>query len=183
MRILRTQNIVSIQRGIGTVVNPINEWSSLDAIIHNSSPETLATFSEQILRARQIVETGAVEIAARHRTSQDLTELTALMKQMQQASDSGDIDEFAATDLAFHTALMQATGNLFISIMFNAFGRSVIVETMRFTSANTDIRTSAMKDHAAILTAVTDKSPERARQAMTGHMDHVVERLRQLTNR
>jgi DNA-binding FadR family transcriptional regulator len=72
---------------------------------------------------------------------------------------------------------MRASGNVFIPLMFEPFGR-LLQEGRRETSAVAQIRTNAIKHHAHILVALEEGKPELARAAMHDHMHQTADDLR-----
>ena len=78
VRILRSQNIVTIHRGRGTFINPPQAWTSLAAVVRieeRRSPS--GGVSGRLIEARRMVEIGAAQLAAINRSKEDLESLAA----------------------------------------------------------------------------------------------------------
>lgn len=180
IRILRTQNIVRIDRGRGTSVNPPETWTSLDAIVRASAGSlgTGGHVSERLLEARRMIEIGAAQLAAIHRSEADLLLLDGHVMGMRDAAVAGDVDAFVAEDIAFHDVLMRASGNLFVPALFGTFG-PLLIETRRQTSAVPAIQWNAIEHHVEILDSIRDADDEQARIAMERHMDQTQRDLQQ----
>src|SRR5699024_8286085 len=99
--------------------------------------------SESLLEARVLLEAGAAELAATKRSEQDLDELRAQLAEMRVATDRSDVDSFVRADIAFHDTIMRASGNVFVSMMFEPFGR-LLFDGRHETSSVAEIRTNAV---------------------------------------
>lgn len=166
---LRTQNIVRIERGRGTYVNDPDNWTALDPVIRANANHTHGVISESLLEARVLLEAGAAELAATKRSEQDLDELRAQLAEMRVATEQSDVDSFVRADIAFHDTIMRASGNVFVSMMFEPFGR-LLFDGRHETSSVAEIRTNAVAQHDNIVHALDSADPERSRQAMSAHM-------------
>jgi GntR family transcriptional regulator, transcriptional repressor for pyruvate dehydrogenase complex len=179
VRILRSQNIVTIRRGRGTFVNPPQAWMSLDAVVRieeRKSPS--GRVSGRLIEARRIVEVGAAQLAATNRSKEDLDSLAASIEEMRLAHRLKRVDLFVEADIAFHDAIMHATANMFIPFMFEPFG-NLLIDARTETSSIPQIQINAIAAHEAILEALTGGDPERSRDAMEAHMNQTEADLRQ----
>lgn len=133
--------------------------------------------SERLIEARRLIEIGAIELAASRRTDEDLAQLRELLQVMRNGADAGDVAAFVEADIAFHDTVMRASGNAFIPLMFEPFGR-LLYEGRRETSAVAEIRTHAIAHHAQILQALETGDPALARKAMDDHLCQTADDLR-----
>ena len=179
VKALRVQNIVRIQRGRGTYVTPPAQWTALDPMIRAvaATPRSSGAISESLIEARRMIEVGAVELAAGKRTEDDLEQLRVLLEDMREAVETGDVDVFVEADVAFHDTIMRASGNAFIPLMFEPFGR-LLIEGRRETSSVPEIRANALAHHGHILRALETGDPALARKAMEDHMGQTADDLR-----
>lgn len=171
IRILRTQNIVRINRGRGTEVNSPETWTSLDAIMRVAvgGQDSVSFVTDRLLEARRIIEVGAVQLAATRRTEADLELLERSVAEMEEALDGDDIDAIVDADLRFHEQILKASGNLFVPLLFDSFG-PLLVQVRRQTSAIPAVREGALRHHKAILAAVAGSDATQARVAMDRHL-------------
>ncbi|MBE9373667.1 FadR family transcriptional regulator [Saccharopolyspora sp. HNM0983] len=175
---LRVQGIVRIQRGRGTFVNPPAQWTALDPLIRAAAaaPRSSRLVSTSLIEARRLIEVGAIELAASKRTEDDLVQLRGLLGDMREAVHACDVDLFVDADIGFHDTIIRASGNAFIPLMFEPFGR-LLVEGRRETSAVAEIRAHALDHHTRILQALEAGSPDRARAAMEEHLQQTAHDL------
>jgi GntR family transcriptional repressor for pyruvate dehydrogenase complex len=180
VRILRTQNVVKINRGRGTEVNATGQWTSLDAVVRASAGAhgSTAFVSASLLEARRMIEVGAVQLAAVRCSETDLTSLEESLDDMADASERDDVDAVVAADIRFHELILQASGNLFVPLLFDSFG-PLLVQTRRKTSSVPGIRQSALRHHRAIFEALRAGDPGEARTAMERHLSQTQNDLRE----
>lgn len=170
IRTLRAQNVVKVNRGLGTEVRPPSDWISLHAMMRMQASERGPGVVDQLLEARRMLEIGSAALAAARRTPEELAAIESAFDRMKAAGEDGDLLAFADEDLHFHAALVQASGNLFLPLLLDAFG-PLLAETRRRTSAIPEVRRHAIDHHHRILQAVRDGDTDAARTAMKGHMD------------
>jgi len=179
IKVLRSQNVVRIHRGRGTYVNNPDQWTALEPMIRAAAagPRAGGAISEKLIEARQMIEVGAAQLAAARRTEEDLAELDEMLDEMRAAADAGDTEQFVSADIAFHDVVMRASGNAFVPLLIEPFGR-LLIEGRRQTSAVPQIRTNAIAHHEIVLAALRGGDPEEARRAMADHMTQTADDLR-----
>lgn len=145
--------------------------------ISAQAPALAGVVPERLIEARRVIETGAAELAAIRRTSDDLAQLEAHLNEMMAAADNGDVDAFVSADLAFHQRVLDAANNAFISALLEPLSR-LLIQARRQTSEVGDIRRHAIEHHRAALDAIRSGDPERARHAMHDHITQTGRDLR-----
>jgi GntR family transcriptional regulator, transcriptional repressor for pyruvate dehydrogenase complex len=178
VKALKAQNVVEIRRGRGTFVNPPSRWTALESVIRAAAATPgHGMISEKLIEARRLVEVGAIELAAARRGEEDLERLRGLLADMREAAEASDVESFVERDLAFHDTVVRASGNAFVPLMFEPFGR--LLHQGRYeTSAVPQIRANAIEHHERILRALEAGDPERARRAMDDHLRQTADDLR-----
>ena len=187
VKVLRSQNVVRIHRGRGTYVNAPDQWTALEPMIRaaagsptsdsNSRSPMGSSVSEKLIEARELIEVGAARLAASRRGETDLAELATALDDMRAAADAADTDAFVHADIAFHQVIMRASGNAFVPLLFEPFGR-LLTDARRETSAVPEIRRNALAHHEALLEALRAGDPDRAGRAMEGHIAQTATDLR-----
>lgn len=177
LKALRAKNVVTVQRGRGTYVNPPGVWTSLEAMMRATAHGVdEGAASLQLLEVRRMIETGAAALAAERRTPEDLDRLAEHLAAMQDASRRADVDAFVRADIAFHDVILRASGNVLVPAMYEPLGR-LLDAGRRETSAVPLIQEHAIDMHRNVLAAVAEGDPEKARLAMDRHMDQTQEDL------
>lgn len=171
LKTLQAQNIVRVRRGLGTFVNPPDQWTGLEAILRAAARGTgIAEVGLKLLEVRRMVETGAAELAALHATAEHLAAMGAAISELEAAHDAGDLDAVTLADLAFHTAVFRASANPFIPALLGQLGH-LLYTTRRETSAFPEVQLHALQHHRLVLAAIATGNPEKARKAMDDHIN------------
>ena len=178
MKTLVAQRILRVERGRGTFVNPLGSWGSLNAVLRAvSEGEDDAVVAVQLIELRRMLETGACELAAARISEDDLERLGEQLSLMKAAHEAADVPAFVSSDLTFHDIILQASGNIFVAVLFEPLHR--ILESRRAeTSQVPQIQSNAIAMHEAILNALATGQPEAARVAMDNHMSQTLDDLK-----
>ena len=177
MKTLVARRILRVERGRGTFVNPLNQWSSLEAVLRAASEgQDDSAVAIQLIELRRMLETGAAELAARRITDDELAEMDGQLSQMRAAHEANDVDRFVAADLAFHDLILHASGNVFVAVLFEPLTR-ILASRRAQTSKVVQIQINAIAEHTNIMDAMRSNDPERARLAMDRHMEQTLNDL------
>jgi GntR family transcriptional repressor for pyruvate dehydrogenase complex len=176
LRSLEERGLVTVKHGIGATVRPSMYWDMF-------SPEVIAAVLEHqggtkllgdYLECRRLLEIEAAGLAAQRATADDLMALSAALERMTatavEAPGSPSAEErFHEADVAFHRALIQATGNRALGRMTEPVHRAL--EAARRPLARPEHRLErSLPEHREILAAVAARDPDRARGAMRAHL-------------
>ncbi|MET4093666.1 GntR family transcriptional repressor for pyruvate dehydrogenase complex [Arthrobacter sp. UYCu712] len=178
MKTLEAQRILSVERGRGTFVNPLNRWASLEAVLRAASEgKDDASAAVQLIELRRMLESGACELAAARIGEADLERLYGHIAAMRSAHDGNEVAAFVEADLAFHDLILKASENVFAAVLFEPLHR--ILERRRTeTSKVPDIQEHAIWHHQQIADALASREPHRARDAMDAHMQQTLDDLK-----
>lgn len=180
MKTLEAQRILSVERGRGTFVNPLNRWASLEAVLRAASEgKNEADASVQLIELRRMLETGACELAAGRINDAEVKTLFGHVAAMQAAHDADDLAAFVEADLAFHDLILRASENVFVAVLFEPLHR-VLEKRRTETSAVREIQVHAIRHHQNIAEALASREPGRAREVMDAHMQQTLDDLKNL---
>ncbi|WP_427173246.1 FadR/GntR family transcriptional regulator [Arthrobacter sp. 92] len=178
MKTLEAQRILSVERGRGTFVNPLNRWASLEAVLRAASEgKNDSSAAIQLIELRRMLETGACELAAERISDGDLRSLHAQVEAMRKAHGVNNVAAFVEADLAFHDLILRASENVFVAVLFEPLHR-VLEKRRTQTSQFRDIQEHAIGHHQAIAEALESRDPLRARDAMNAHMQQTLDDLK-----
>lgn len=178
MKTLQAQRILSVERGRGTFVNPLNRWASLEAVVRAASEgKNEAEASVQLIELRRMLETGACELAAGRIGDADIEALFGYVSAMRAAHEVNDVAAFVEADLAFHDLILHASENVFVAVLFEPLHR-VLEKRRAETSAVRDIQEHAIGHHQNIAEALQSRDPARCRQTMDAHMQQTLDDLK-----
>ncbi|WP_396668047.1 FadR/GntR family transcriptional regulator [Microbacterium sp. R86528] len=177
LRVLTTQSIIRVTSGIGSVVNPLDEWQSLSAILrYRSVRGDSGEVATQLIAVRRMFESEAAALAATGLSDQGLEELEECIERMREGSTANDVEGFVDADLRFHDVILRGSGNVFLAALFEPLTR-VLAERRAETSRVHEIQLHAIDEHAAILRALRDRDDATARAAMDHHMQQTLDDL------
>ncbi|MFC4223028.1 FadR/GntR family transcriptional regulator [Lysinibacter cavernae] len=168
---LQAQNIIRVERGRGTFVNPVHDWKALEPAMR----ATEATLSDevaakQLIDLRRMIENGAIGLSALNRSQTDIEELDLLLEEMIDAHERDNLDDFVRADIAMHDLWFRSARNVFVSVLLNPLDR-VLYTRRRDASSMSAVQSSVISHHSSILEAVRRRDPEAARKAMDEHMN------------
>lgn len=182
LKTLQAQNIVTVRRGLGTFVNPVDEWTGLEAILRAASRGTGGDeVALRLLEVRRMVETGAAELAARHAKPEHFAAMRDSITELEAAHAAGDLDGVTVADLAFHDAVLRASANPFLPALLGQLG-NLLYSTRRETSAFVEVQRHAIEHHHLVLAAIETTDPEVARRAMDDHITQTYEDYERFIN-
>ena len=126
----------------------------------------------ELIRARRVVEGETAAIAARQARRRDLDAMRAAIDSMARDADQGVMP--LDGDRAFHTAIVQASGNSVLSETVQTFWdsrRGPVFERLGGHFESVRSWRSAIAEHELIIDAIGLRDAAAARAAMHKHMD------------
>lgn len=132
----------------------------------NNIPATL-----ELLEFRLATEGEAAAIAAYRRTAEQESAIRMANRRMGQMIDRGQSTVDA--DFDFHMAIAAATNNRIYVDVFRQFGQRAIPRSQFPTlpeAMDKEYLARVNAEHVAILEAIAEQDPDRARQAMRDHI-------------
>jgi GntR family galactonate operon transcriptional repressor len=174
IRALEERGLLRVRHGRGATVTPRSEWDIFDPDVISALLEgsAAADVLGDYLECRRILEIECAGLAAERGGERDHDELRRCLGRMKAAVRSREPDAEAAfhdADLAFHQALVDATGNLALGTLTRRIHDALLAA--RYPLARPTYRKRrALPEHEAILRAVVDGDGEGARAAMAEHL-------------
>lgn len=175
LRALSIMNIVEIRQGDGTYVTSLEPDLLIEHLDFVFALDD-STFLE-LFEARKILEVGIAAIAAERITGEEIAELEACLTES--VRNMEDHEAFLEADLELHEKIAEAARNPILSRFMASIGQLGRASRSR-TVEIPGVARQSVEDHQAIVTALTDRDPEAARQAMLQHLNNVEERLKGL---
>ena len=168
IRGLALLGLLRIRQGEGTFVSSLETRELLEPLemIIDLNPGTL----EALFDARLIIETGVAALAATHMSESELQRLVRNVDD--EARLLSDPVAFAAADVEFHEAIIEACDNPFLQSIAGSLymlGKKSRTITSRIPAT----LERSLQDHREILDALQARDPQRASQAMRSHLQHV----------
>lgn len=172
---LKSEGLVGSRQGSGTrVLEPnVARPFRLNIDLHDSLQAVL-----RVIELRRGIEGEMAALAAERCTDAQRARIRKAFNNIKKAERAGGdgVDE----DVAFHTAISQASGNpLFTSLLsfLGQYVRSAIHVTRNNEARRDDFSLQVQAEHAAIMEAISKGDAEAARAAALNHVEHAAIRL------
>ncbi len=124
----------------------------------------------ELTQVRRMLEVPAARYAAENRSDDHLTTLRAIVDR--QRTTTIDDPDIPAYDLQFHTTIGYASGNRLLGAFVGALHDAT--HPARFLDVTPAVASRTVKQHIAILKAISDGDADLAAQAMDEHLDYVL---------
>jgi GntR family transcriptional repressor for pyruvate dehydrogenase complex len=176
IRGLEERGLVSVKHGRGATVTPAQQWDVLDPDVLRAvldSDESTVILREY-LECRRILEIEAAGLAAERAGQEHLAVLGDAFARMSASAERARRnpaaeDLYHDADIAFHRALIAATGNRALGNLTEPIHRAL--SAARRPLARPDLRIErSLPEHQRILSAVAAADPDQARAAMRDHL-------------
>lgn len=168
--LLGARGVVSVRQGVGTTVNMMSKWNSLDPevfmLLHGNEA------FEQLLEVRRIVEPESAFLAAQRITDEQVQKLRPLSC----LHEDDTVEQHVERDTEYHLEIARAAQNGVLLTMVSSVS-SLLRESRRCTYAVPGEINQGHRWHQEILSAIEARDAEAARRAMKGHLDQVGQAL------
>jgi DNA-binding FadR family transcriptional regulator len=180
LRILEVQGLVRIKTG-----------RAGGAYVSRPGHDSMADSVDLLIRARQIripalletreaIEPFCAQLAAQHRTDEDLGRLEAANEAM--AAD-GTLGEFLQANVDWHVAVAAAGHNELLTGFIRALSRAIYASTDNQGFVDDDVRQTTLRAHRAVTKAIQAKDPDAARRRMSRHVHSYAEAIMEVEDR
>jgi DNA-binding FadR family transcriptional regulator len=173
LRDLASLGLIRVQHGKRTTVQEPSEWNVLDPMIQEAFrlEGRGAELALQLYDLRLILEASSAARAAERATPEQVAELARLAAQLREfATVRNDPDAFLRVDRTFHDAVARASANEPLRQVIRNVHTFLTVAWSR-TSINEEELEELADLHEAIAMAIAAGDAERAREAMTKHIE------------
>jgi DNA-binding FadR family transcriptional regulator len=169
--------LIKVRHGLGSVVLERARWHALDPELLQIRTEAglIEDLLPDLFDIRRMVELQVAERAARNRTAGDLDILAAIM--VTQRQSLGDPEAYNAADIAFHDALIGASGNHLLREVIGPISQVWRIGSVVTMRRDPEVVTYSMQGHEEIIAAMVAGDPVAAREAMDRHLDRFEQRL------
>jgi GntR family transcriptional regulator, transcriptional repressor for pyruvate dehydrogenase complex len=180
LRILEVQGLVRIKTG-----------RSGGAYVHRPGRESMADSVNLLIRARHIripalletreaIEPFCAQLAARHRTDEDLGRLEAANEAMAAA---GTLAGFLQANVDWHIAVATASRNELLTGFMLALSRSIYASTDNQGFVDDDVRRTTLRAHRAVTKAIQAEDADAAGRRMSRHVHSYAEAVMEVEDR
>jgi DNA-binding FadR family transcriptional regulator len=169
VKMLAAKGLLSARPRQGTAVEPSSSWNLFDTDVlrwlleRRFSIDLMAQFNQ----LRAAIEPEGAALAARSATPSDIASIEAGLARMARAEQG--LDDALEADIAFHVAILQASGNPFY-LQLREVVDTALRTSIRFTN-RLQGRPADLADHATVLDAIKARDAEMARSRMRKLID------------
>jgi DNA-binding FadR family transcriptional regulator len=178
IRAMEERGLISVKHGKGATVNGAQHWDVFDPDVLAATLDTErgSDVLSEYLECRRILEVEAAAVAAQRASKQDVKRIGDALRRMEDtaARPPSPVAEerFHEADIAFHQALIAATGNRALGGLIERIHTALLLA--RFPLARPQYRQErALPEHRRLFEAVTAHDPAEARHAMRDHLDTI----------
>ena len=169
-RILERENLIEVKPGGGRYLSrSIESMEDQTRIFDNIERATII----ELLEAREIFETGIVELACQRATDEDIEEIVTAFERWGKLTEEED---HTRPDQAFHLSIAKATHNVVLVNMIELH-MDLLQRTLSKTLQNDGRREEVYKEHLEIVNAIKARNAEQARAALLYHLKKVKENI------
>ncbi|MGV8911430.1 MAG: FadR/GntR family transcriptional regulator [Rhodoglobus sp.] len=171
IKVLTTKGLVDARPRLGTFVTERERWQLLDGDVmtwrSEGVPDPLLVL--ELSEVRQFLEPAAARLAAVRRTQEQCVEIEAAMTALAATFASTEAESHAAADLAFHRAVLAASGNELLARFEVVLEPALQArDQLAFQHETT---THFLDSHRAVVDAIVAQDADLAYAAMTLLMD------------
>src|SRR3954463_10749639 len=174
IRAMEERGLIEVRHGKGATINEPDRWDVFDPDVLAATLESGSGTSvlAEYLECRRILEVEAAGLAAARAKKRDVARLTAALTRMEDAAarpaGTAVEERFHAADIAFHQALIAATGNRPLAQLVERLQSAMLLARLAF--AHTGYRQRVLAAPRRILAAVASGDATEAREAMGAHL-------------
>ena len=170
IRSLSAAGVLTVRRGKGTFVSENFKPGMPDVAEFNLRKSRVSDLFE----ARLIFEPDTAALACRRASDEEIEEILALGKQVEEAIMSGR--DRTELDQRFHKAIVSAAHNAFLVQLLPIINSSVS-ETIALRSEADTIAADTLRDHAMLMEFFADRNATGVKNAMVIHIVHAMKTL------
>jgi GntR family transcriptional repressor for pyruvate dehydrogenase complex len=178
IRGLEERGLVTVRHGRGAKVAPPARWEMFDVDVlaaHLAGPGRSKVLREY-LECRRLLDIEACAMAAERATPNDVQAIEDALQAMRQSAERphgpAAETEFHEADIAFHRAIIDATGNAALSGLVERIHAALLAARYPLARPADRLKRS-MPEHEAIAEAIRGGDPSAAREAMRAHLDTI----------
>lgn len=174
---LAARGLITLRPRARAVVTDIRKEGSLSLLVslmnyhgHALAPQV----QKSILDMRLLFEVEIAARAAKEMSSEQLTEMKALIRKEEKLAKDLDhiqVSNIAELDFTFHHLLAEASGNFIYPLLMNSF-KPVYIELSSIFFSDKKLISQVFEYHSALFAAIQKKNSSSAKKIMTQLLTH-----------
>ena len=177
VKMLTAKGLLGARPRQGTWVQPESNWNLLDPDVLRWLLERKFSYSLLIefAQIRLAVEPQAAALAAKSANSEKKAEIRHAVERMI-AAENGD-DDPLESDIAFHTAILRASGNRFYAQLPEMISTALRF-SIRMTNRQKGVRLASVEDHEKVCNAIMAGEASKAESRMESLIREALDLIR-----
>ena len=177
VKMLTAKGLLGARPRQGTWVQPESNWNLLDPDVLRWLLERKFSYSLLIefAQIRLAVEPQAAALAAKSANSEKKAEIRLAVERMI-AAENGD-DDPLESDIAFHTAILRASGNRFYAQLPEMISTALRF-SIRMTNRQKGVRLASVEDHEKVCNAIMAGEASKAESRMESLLQEALDLIR-----
>jgi len=177
VKMLTAKGLLGARPRQGTWVQPESNWNLLDPDVLRWLLERKFSYSLLIefAQIRIAVEPQAAALAAKSANSEKKAEIRLAVERMI-AAENGD-DDPLESDIAFHTAILRASGNRFYAQLPEMISTALRF-SIRMTNRQKGVRLASVEDHEKVCNAIMAGEASKAESRMESLIREALDLIR-----
>jgi len=165
IKVLTAKGLLESRPKVGTRVRARSEWNMLDpdVLLWASELESTTEFADALFEFRLIIEPAAARLAAKKANPEHIRNICEAMDVM--AATGPATRENVKADLAFHSAILKASGNELLSSLGYVV-EALLLRSFEISSRQPDVREASIPQHQAVCDCIAESKEMEAGQAM-----------------
>ena len=168
IKILTTNDILEIRRGIGTFVK---ENTNIEDYAGVSAFKSQHVDIKDLYEMRKLIEPEAAYFATMRATEAEMNNILKYGEIVEKKII--DNTDRTLEEQEFHKAIAKATHNMYMNKLIPAL-LQVIYIAVKVTQSNEELRIETIRDHRLVMDFMSQRDAEGARTAMRLHMLHAI---------
>lgn len=168
-KVLTQKGLIQTRPKTGTRITPRSSWNLFDrdVLTWKLQHEDQYRFLIKVTEVRRIIESEAARFAAERASAEEIDQMREKLSEMQTLLDGSLEDHYQtylSTDMAFHTAIMEASNNELLSQI--AFTMRQAVHTARqLDIQDPRVHQASLHQHRQIFNGIKNREPQAAYDA------------------
>lgn len=165
VRSLATRNVLEVRQGSGTYVSS-KKGVSEDPLGFALVKDT-AKLTADLFELRLLLEPRIAALAAQNATPKEIKELEKIVVEIEEAVAAGD-PKHLQLDVTFHSMMAKFSGNIAMDSLLPVINKSI--HLINANDTNHQMKEDTLQAHRDILTAIKERNPIAAHDAMLLHI-------------
>ena len=168
IKILTTNDILEIRRGIGTFVK---ENTNIEDYAGVSAFKSQHVDIKDLYEMRMLIEPEAAYFATMRATEAEMNNILKYGEIVEKKII--DNTDRTLEEQEFHKAIAKATHNMYMNKLIPALLQFIYI-AVKVTQSNEELRIETIRDHRLVMDFMSQRDAEGARTAMRLHMLHAI---------